>query len=186
MPGDRRVVRAAFFTRSGNRAVDRELDAVVRDGEASRGRGVSIAGRVAHRGRDSLSGHQRTRRRSRDARPVLRRSATPRFSVSDLVLEAKPNGTKRLRAETRLTADTYAVALRPEIADGLTSIEVSARRADGGTEILLFVKDPPADWPTPYIFSKPVFLSRGTTLAVTAYYEAAPPPGGMRLRVNRY
>jgi hypothetical protein len=184
-PGDRRVVRAAFFSvqETGQWIGSwtpwhgmMELP----EGSAYRLRaGSRIVAEIHYRGTSEPVDDRGTLGLYFVDRP-------PRFSVSDLVLEAKPNGTKRLRAETRLTADTYAVALRPELADGLTSIEVSARRADGGTEILLFVKDPPADWPTPYIFSKPVFLSRGTTLAVTAYYEAAPPPGGMRLRVNRY
>jgi hypothetical protein len=81
--------------------------------------------------------------------------------------------------------DTNVLALRPETLAGMTSVELSARGPDGGTEILLFVKNPPQDWPTPYILSKPVLLRRGTRLAATAYYDA-PPPEGMRFRVSRY
>jgi hypothetical protein len=84
--------------------------------------------------------------------------------------------------------DTYALALRPEITAGLTAIEVSARKPDGGTEILLFARDPPIDWPTPYIYKDPVFLPAGTRLSAIAAYanDSAPLPGGFRLTVSRY
>ena len=68
----------------------------------------------------------------------------------------------------------------------MTSIEVSARKPDGGTDILLFAKDLPTDWPTPYIFTEPVLLRRGTTLSVTAYYAGTALPGKLRLTVSRY
>ena len=70
----------------------------------------------------------------------------------------------------------------------MTSIEVSARKPDGSTEILLFAKDPPIDWPTPYIFKDPVFLPAGTRLSAIAAYadDAEPRPGGFRLTVSRY
>ena len=93
-----------------------------------------------------------------------------------------------MRAETRLAADTYALALRPELTTGVTSIEVSARKPNGGTEILLFAKDPPIDWPTPYIFKEPVLLPAGTRLSVTASSsgDADPQPGAVRLTISRY
>jgi hypothetical protein len=117
--------------------------------------------------------------------------------ASDLILELKGDLTARrpgsgqastLRAETRLVADTYALALRPELTPGVTSIEVSARKPGGGTEILLFAKELPIDWPTPYIFKDPVFLPGGTRLSVIAAYanDPAPQPGGVRLTVSRY
>jgi hypothetical protein len=91
-------------------------------------------------------------------------------TVSDMVLDAKSAATaNRFRAETRLTADTYALALRPEISGGVKSIEVSARRPDGTIDVLLFAKDISLDWPTPYIFKEPILLRRGTVLTVTAY-----------------
>jgi hypothetical protein len=115
-------------------------------------------------------------------------------SVSDLVLEAKgdvpPGATaQRFRTQVRLATNISALALRPETVAGVQSIEVSARRPDGGTQVLLFAKDLPLDWPTPYIFKEPVRLTAGTVLTVTAYYansSAAPQPGGVRLTVSRY
>jgi hypothetical protein len=102
-------------------------------------------------------------------------------TISNLVLEAKatPAG-DRFRSETRLTADTHAIALRPEITPGVKSIEVSAKRVDGRTEVLLFAKDIAPDWPTPYIFKEPVLLHRGTVLSVTAY------GGPVKLTISRY
>jgi hypothetical protein len=102
-------------------------------------------------------------------------------AVSDLVLEAKPEASgNRFRAEVRLPADTHTVALRPEITSGVKSVEVSARKLDGGTDVLLFAKDFATDWPTPYIFKEPVLLRRGTLLSVTAY------GGPIKLTVSWY
>jgi hypothetical protein len=87
-------------------------------------------------------------------------------AVSDLVVSA--TGTKRLQGETTLAADTTLLALRPDVWPGIGSVEVSARRADGGSEVLLFAKDF-SPWLTPYIFAEPVVLRKGTRLVVTAY-----------------
>lgn len=107
--------------------------------------------------------------------------------VSDLVLTAAPAGAAgRVRAEARLAADTRAVALRPEMSSGVTSIEVSARRPDGGTDILLFARDFDENWPTPYIFTEPVLLRQGTVLAVTAYTAGDVPNPSVRLTVSGY
>jgi hypothetical protein len=114
--------------------------------------------------------------------------------ISDLAIESKgdvPPGTgnQKFRTETKLPADTYAVALRPEVARGIKSIEVAVRKPDGVTDVLLFAKDIPLDWPTPYIFTRPVLIRAASTLAVTAYFENssnAPQPGGFRLTVSRY
>jgi hypothetical protein len=91
-------------------------------------------------------------------------------SVSDLVVDATGQG--RLHGETTLQVDTTLLALRPDVAPGIRSVEVSARTPDGGTQVLLFAKDFAAEWPTPFIFAAPVALRRGTTLAITAYGEA--------------
>ncbi len=88
-------------------------------------------------------------------------------TVSDLVVDAV--GTKRLHGDTTLQADTTLLALRPDVQPGTTSVEVSARRPDGGTDVLLFAKNPSAEWPTPFLLAEPVTLRKGTTLAVTAY-----------------
>ena len=115
-------------------------------------------------------------------------------SVKDLVLEAKgavPAGasTQRFRAQTRLATPVTALALRPEIVAEATSIEVSVRKADGGTEVLLFAKDIQPEWPTPYIFKAPIRLPAGSLLSVTAYFKnstAAARAGGVRLTISHF
>jgi hypothetical protein len=78
------------------------------------------------------------------------------------------------------------LALRPEILPGVDSIEVSSRRPDGGTDILLYAKDLAIDWPAPFLFKEPVLLHKGATLTVTAYMNPkAPLPTAYRLTVSR-
>jgi hypothetical protein len=93
---------------------------------------------------------------------------------SDLVLDAtvQPGAStepQRLHAEVRLAQDTYLMALSPNIQAGVQSIELSARRPDGGTQVLLFAKDFSFDWPTPYVLSRPVLVPSGAVLTLTAY-----------------
>ncbi len=110
--------------------------------------------------------------------------------VSDLVLEgngaASGGAPQKVRAATRLAANTYAVALRPEVQAGVQSIEVSARKPNGTTEVMLFVKNVRMDWPTAYVFKEPVLLPKGSELDVTAYYANAGVPPGLRLTVSAY
>jgi hypothetical protein len=102
-------------------------------------------------------------------------------TMSDLVLATKsiPEG-GRFRGETTLTTDTRAVQMRLEMPPGVKSVEVSARKPDGGTDVLLFAKDIATDWPTPYIFKDPVSLRRGSILSVTSYGAA------VKLTLSRY
>jgi hypothetical protein len=112
--------------------------------------------------------------------------------VADIVIESKgdvPAGAaaQKFRAETRLAADTNALALRVQAQLGVQSVEVSARKPDGTTEVLLFEKNIRADWPTPYVFKDPVALPRGAELFATAYYAnpgSSPQPGGVRITVS--
>jgi hypothetical protein len=102
-------------------------------------------------------------------------------TMSDLVLSTKSvPESGRFRSEITLTTETHAVAARLEMPAGVRSVEVSARKVDGSTDVLLFVKDIPPDWPTPYIFKEPVLLRRGTILAVTSYGAA------VKLTLSRY
>ena len=115
-------------------------------------------------------------------------------TVSGTVLEAKgevPPGvaSQRFSASARLPVSENIVALWPEVVPGVESIEVSAHKPDGTTEVLLFARNIRLDWPTPYIFKAPVPLANGTQLSVTAYYAnagSAPQPGGIRLTVAGY
>jgi Cu/Ag efflux protein CusF len=91
-------------------------------------------------------------------------------AIVDVVLEP--------RATKKLDADMTLMAFQPQLAPGLQSIEVAARMPDGTRQVLLFAQDIPLQWPTPYVFSTPVALSRGTELSVIEHYgsDAVSPP----------
>jgi Cu/Ag efflux protein CusF len=78
-----------------------------------------------------------------------------------------------LAATTRLDADTNILALEPQIRPGLRSVEVAARAPDGTTRVLLFARDIPTAWPTPYVFREPVALPKGTELTVIEHASSA-------------
>ncbi len=82
-----------------------------------------------------------------------------------------------LTAQTRLATATNILSLRPEVSPGVTSLELSARKPDGGTEVLLFAKEIPQDWPTPYVLREAITLPAGTQLRLTTHGAA----GTMRL-----
>jgi hypothetical protein len=114
------------------------------------------------------------------ANPPAARTAT------ELVLDAQPRaGTPALKGRARLTRDTSVWAIQPEIAAGLSSLEVSARRPDGGTDVLLALTEPSIEWPTPYLLKTPRRLARGTELFVVARSSASGPQR-LRVRLGRY
>jgi hypothetical protein len=166
MPGDRRVVRAAFFTiQETGQWIGSWTPwyGFVRLPKATAYRlpaGSHIVAEIHYRG---------AKERVADQGTLGLFFADPSVTdlISDIVLDGK----------TRFAADTYVVALKPEIQPGVKSIEVSARKPDGSTEVLLFAKDIPVDWPTPYILKDPVMLPRGTMLVVN---------GAVRLTVSTY
>ncbi len=193
MPGDRRVVRAAFFTIQetgqwiGSWTPWYGFVNLPKGSAFRLPAGSHIVAEIHYKG---------TKERVTDRGSLgLFFAADPAPAlVSDVVLEAKgevPAGAsaQKFRATTRLTAETHVLALRPETPSGVKSIEVSARKPDGGTEVLLFAKDFQMDWPTPYIFKEPVALPGGTDLSVIAYFAnagTAPQTGGIRLTVSGY
>jgi hypothetical protein len=207
MPGDRRVVRAAFFT---VQETGQWLGswtpwygvAKLPAGSAYRlPAGSHIVAEIHYRGAKEQVVDRGTLGLYFDDQPPSLGFGEPRRRVksgvepsprvvSDLILEAKSarsagGDLQKLHAETRIAADTHAWALRADVMSGVKSIEVSARSPNGGTEVLLFAKDFSEDWPTPYIFKEPVLLRRGTTLSVTAY-GGPQLPGNVRLTVSRY
>ena len=191
MPGDRRVVRAAFFTVQetgqwiGSWTPWYGFMTLPADAAYQLPAGAHIAAEIHYR---------RTSERVVDRGRIglffeTRDSALP---VSDFVVTARKesgaaarSGPERFHGETILAADTALVALRPDVLPGLSSIEVVAKRADGTTDVLLFAKDIPFEWPTPYIFKEPVRVRRGTKVAVTAYVQdGVALPDAVRLTVS--
>jgi len=97
----------------------------------------------------------------------------PPNEVANLTLEPKSSAPGKLVAAGKLADDTDILAVQPDIFSGIHSIEVSARAPIGTTQVLLFARDIPTGWPTPYIFKRPVSLPKGTQLFVTEHYPGS-------------
>jgi len=109
------------------------------------------------------------------------------MTATDLVLDARADRGSRgaLRASVRLPVDTRVWAIHPEIVPGLSSLEVSARRPDGGTDVLLALDAPSVEWPTPYLLKTPRLLARDTDLFVVARFST-PQSRPVRVRISKY
>ncbi len=105
----------------------------------------------------------------------------PIYRASDLVIRSSPRrtppdperGEVRLQSQSTVDADSSVFAMRAELGPGGRSVEVAALKPDGEAEILLWIKSYRPEWPTPYVFRRPVFLPRGTRVVVTAYFEGS-------------
>jgi hypothetical protein len=180
MPGDRRVVRAVFFTIQETGQWIGSWTPWFGFTEAP----ANTAYRLPAGAHLIAEIHYRSAKERVVERGTLGLFFTDKpaaSTLSDLVLDAKATTrADRFRAEVALPADTHAAALRIEPAPGVKSVEISERRTDGTTQVLLFAKDIPADWPSPYIFKDPVLLRRGSVLSVTAY------SGSVKATISRW
>lgn len=118
-------------------------------------------------------------------------AAAPPRAVTNLALapkgaETASGGSRKLVATMTLDQDTNILALQPQLARGVQSIEVAARKPDGATQVLLFARDIPLDWPTPYVLAQPLPLVKGTRLSVIEHYEpgSALAPAGLPLTLS--
>jgi hypothetical protein len=197
MPGDRRVVRAASFSLEGtgqwlgswtpwHSFVSLPDDVVYRLPAKAR-----IVVDIHYRGTSEPAMDASTLGVFFDA---PRSSSSPESRVpspglkaaTDLVLDARPvNGSRVLKGTSRLGIDTRVWAIQPEIMPGLSSLEVSARRPDGGTDVLLVLTEPSVDWPTPYLLKTPRLLARGSEIFVVARFSSAQ-PRQVRVRLSKY
>jgi len=181
MPGDRRVVRAATFSLESTGQWLGSWTPWHSFVELPQG----VAYRLPARSRIVVDIHYRGTSEETTDRSTLGvffvsspESRTPNPDIkaaTDLVVETR----------TRLARDTRVWAVQPEIVAGLISLEVSARRPDGGTDVLLALTDPSADWPTPYLLKTPRMLSRGTEIFVVAR-ASTPQSRQVRVRLSRY
>ena len=193
LPSDRRVVRAAFFTVQetgqwiGSWTPWYSHMSLPANAFLQLPAGAHIAADIHYRAAGaSVTGE--------GVLGLFFADASAGDAAVSVVLESRgevPPGTtsRKFRAATRLDGDSVLWALRPELQPGVQSMEVSARTPDGGTQVLLFARDIPLEWPAPYIFKEPVRLPRGTELFVVAYYSntaASPIPGGVRVTANFY
>jgi hypothetical protein len=104
----------------------------------------------------------------------------------DLVLQPSPDARGTLRASAPIASDTRVWALRPDIDGDVASLEVTARRPDGGTDILLYARDVSAEWPTPFILKTPLLVRRGAQLSLVVRKKDGAVPQNARIIVARY
>lgn len=97
--------------------------------------------------------------------------ATPVVIAGTPVTIAAGATAQKVRAEALLSAPRRAIAIWPELAEGLTSVELAAISPDGVNEPLLWIKDARRDWPTSYVLQEAETLARGTRVVLTTYYE---------------
>jgi Cu/Ag efflux protein CusF/cytochrome c5 len=102
--------------------------------------------------------------------------------------QAVPAVPGKLLAARRLDTDVSILALQPQLAPGVQSIEVSARAPDGSIQVLLFARDVPLGWPTSYVLRRPVSLARGTELSVIEHCasDVSAPADGLSVMFTAY
>lgn len=114
---------------------------------------------------------------------LYRATAAAGSLVSTSVLKpgaSSAHASPRLVAEMRFATARSLVSMRPDLGPGARSLEVKLLRADGSTDVLLWMKDIPPNWQTPYVFKKPISVPAGSTLQTIVY--GAP----FTLAVNHY
>ncbi|MGH9842174.1 MAG: hypothetical protein ACREEM_25770 [Blastocatellia bacterium] len=77
----------------------------------------------------------------------------------------------RANATLALAEQAEIVAIRPLLFPFAKSIEATAIRPDGTSEVLIWAKGYRYDWQPSYVFKKPVALPRGTRIEVTAWLD---------------
>jgi hypothetical protein len=173
-PGDRRVVRAAFFSleATGQWLASwtpwHGITSLPHDTAYFLPAGSRIVTEIHYRGTDTAV-------EDRGQLGFHFAEEQPSRCPSDIVLQTdNGNGTsaEKLRVTSTLAADTRLLALRPDLSPNARSVEISARKPDGTIQMLLFVQDVLAEWPTPYILKAPVVLPKGTELSATVYFRS--------------
>lgn len=110
-------------------------------------------------------------------------SVAPSETTAELPVVTTPGaaadaaGLLKATGSLMLKADTTILAFKPAVQDGLESLAVGARRPDGRVQVMLLVRDPLPEWPTPYILKAPIRLPAGTEIFVSErrHAGAAPP-----------
>ena len=87
--------------------------------------------------------------------------------------EELPAGADRYRVKVDyIIADSAdAIAIRPLFFPFAMSVEVTAHRPDGTSEVLIWARDYRYDWEPEYEFKRPVSLPAGTRIEAVAYLD---------------
>lgn len=105
---------------------------------------------------------------AKESSPKPVRNLTLTTAPVKLAVKAEPQPVK---ASFTLTEAAQAVAVRPLLFPFGKSVEVTAHRPDGSSEVLIWARNYRYDWQPSYVFKKPVALPRGTRIEATAYLE---------------
>ena len=81
----------------------------------------------------------------------------------------------RIESTVRMPAHAEAIAIRPLLFPFAQSLEVTAYRPDGTTEVLAWTRDYRYDWQPAYYFQEPVRLPKGTRVRAVAYIGSLKP-----------
>lgn len=190
-PGDRRVVRAAFFSLQGTgqwlgswtpwygvTTLPPDVAYLVPAGS-------HVAAEIHYRSAPQPTADHGTLGVYFAPRPAT-------HSPSDLVIEAprtaSDTGRQTFHGSVTLPADVNVLAFKPEMDPGIASVEVSARKPDGRVQVLLLVRDVLPQWPTPYLLKEPLRLPRNTELSVTyrTTSESTSPAARLTLTTSLY
>jgi hypothetical protein len=84
-----------------------------------------------------------------------------------------PAGAERYRVKVSYTMPeaAEAIAIRPLLFPFAKSVEATAHRPNGTTEVLIWARAYRYDWQPDYTFKKPVTLPKGTRIEVIAYLD---------------
>lgn len=105
---------------------------------------------------------------AKEAAPQAVRSVALAAAPIKLAVKAEPQPVK---ASLTLTEAAQALAVRPLLFPFGQSVEVTAHRPDGSSEVLIWARNYRHDWQPSYVFKKPVALPRGTRLEATGYLD---------------
>jgi hypothetical protein len=192
-PGDRRVVRAAFFWLQetgqwlGSWTPWYGATTLPQQAAYRVPAGSHLVAEIHYR-----SGSEPIE--DRDRLGVYFASAPPAQSPRDLVLEARKaesanTQAKKFTGSVTLMSEVNLLAFKPDLVPGVESVEISARKPGGTIEVLLLLRDILPQWPTPYVLKDPVRLPKNTELSWTAYYKdsgANQAPDTIKLTVSIY
>jgi hypothetical protein len=80
-----------------------------------------------------------------------------------------------LKKEFTVIADSYAIAVQPEMRAAGRSVEVTAVDPSGTSQVLYGAKNLNGRAQGPQIFQQPIFIPRGTRIVATASYRNSDP-----------
>ena len=99
----------------------------------------------------------------------------PVRATADIVLKPDASHARetsgRVWTEYTLPAARSLLGVRVQMSAGGRSIELRARRPDGWTEPLLWIRKYSQDWQSPYVFRRPVMLPAGSVIQAASYFD---------------